>query len=105
MNAAAVGISMCSIELPVDPELPVAPLPIIAAELPAIAPELAVDPERPIAVAELPAAGAPPEAKSTATTTMNNRAGPRRARVASPLPKRCVRRVRARQRSRIASPG
>jgi hypothetical protein len=41
-----------------DPELPVAPEPpILAAELAAIASELA---------------GAPPEAKSTAATTINN---------------------------------
>jgi hypothetical protein len=93
-----------------DPELPVAPAPpIIAAELAAIAAELAIDPERPIVEPQLTVAGEPPEAKSTATTTMNNRAGRRRsvrrrARVALALAQRCVSRVRARQRSCIASP-
>jgi hypothetical protein len=49
MNAAGVGISMCFIELPMDPELPVAPEPrIIAAELASIASELAADREPPI---------------------------------------------------------
>jgi hypothetical protein len=103
MNAAAVGISMCFIALDMGPELPVAPvLPIIAAKLPAI------DPERPIADPELPAAAAPPAAKSAAKATMNKRAGRRRPirsrpRPGLPLLERCVRRPKARQRSRIAA--
>jgi hypothetical protein len=124
MNAAAVGISMCCIELPVDPELPVGPeLPIIVAELPIIvaerpivvpelpttALELRVDPERPAADPQLPAVAALPETTSTATTTISKRAGRhrstrRRARMTGSLSLRCIRTARATAGDRASSP-
>jgi hypothetical protein len=109
MNAAAVGISMCFIALPTEPELPLAPeLPFIAFELPAIASELAVGPARAITDPQLRDAAALPEARSTALSTMNRRAGQRRSvrgrgPAALPLAERCVRRFRPRRRSCIAS--
>src|SRR5579862_3834758 len=67
MNAAAVGISMCIIEPPVDPELPVAP------ELPIIAPELPIAIERARPDPRLPAAAALPDTTNTSTTDTSNR--------------------------------
>jgi hypothetical protein len=128
---------MCFIERPMEPELPVAPvlpaiavelptvgvklratavevpgiageLPAIAVDIPGIVADIPVDPERPIAP-NRPAVAAPPEAITTATTTISKRVGRhlsvhRRAREDSPLPERCVKRLRARRRSCIVRP-